>query len=220
MFKFFLFHLCLFIIVLNMQWSYALDNNSPGCAVDFNIKTNNFDQNSISYKDIDSMVRISAGDFVIVGIVAQNVSKLKLFQVKVIYSTEKLLFLRGNEDFIDIFNPNNSRYNLLKKTGENTIWISPTDNQGGCITLSSSISGKSDEIVAPDGSGFLSFLYFKVLKDNSTISITFTDVHYVDTDDNNTLIINHIPGIINFDIVQDKKIGISDIISIMHYLSQ
>jgi len=214
------FYVCIFFLVLKAQVSFAYENDSPGCAVDFNIHTNNYDQNVVTQNDIDSRIRITAGKLLILGIVAQNVTKLKFFQVKVHYSYENLNFLRGDEDFIDIFNPNNSRYNLLKKNGESTLWISPTDSPKGCITLSSSISGNSNEIMAPDGSGFLGFLYFKVLNNDSTIFIILSDVHYVDIYKKDTLVVQHIPGIINFDIIQDKKIGISDVISIMNYLSR
>jgi len=67
---------------------------------------------------------------------------------------------------------------------------------------------------------FLGFLNFQVIEDSKNIQLTLSDVYYLDINDNNTKVENFINANINFDIVDDGKIGLSDVLSMMKYLSK
>ena len=195
---------------------YSSDSTAPGCAIDFNVETHNFEPD-LSRQDINSWTYVSAGQFIWVGVVAQNVSNIKLYQVKLSYPQEYFRFVEGSKNYEDQSSP---RFNLLIKNNGEMLWMTPTEEIKGCITLANTLTGKPDENVAPEGSGFLGFLKFKVLKDVSNQRMTLSEVIYQDIYENNISVKNLVHGVINFDIDGSKKLDLPDVISIMKSLAE
>ncbi len=165
-------------------------NSSAGCAVDMNMNTINYDDD-ITGKDIEKSAEAHKNDEKYVVIAGQKVSNLDTYQVEVHFDTSRLQFMEGYED-----NAFNGIYNLLKKNGGTTVGFQAVEDTPGIVNISNTLSGNNiDE--APEGSGILGILKFKVIDDNPANSLTLRNVHFIDSFGNDNYITALINGVFN-----------------------
>jgi len=127
----------------------------------------------ISTETIDPMVQASEDDEVWVGIVAQQVTNLHTFQVDVSFPPEGTAFVEGAED-----NLGEGPNNFLKSQGGRTINLSAVETDDGTANVFNGLRGSNcDE--APDGSGHIGFLKFRVLSSDSDIKLEPNNVAFM-----------------------------------------
>jgi len=190
----------------------------PGIAVDFNIQTRDYDD-GISLKDIESTISIKTNDEVWLAIVAQNVVNLDTYQVEITFDPDRLEFINGMEE-----NPFSDIHNLLKKNGGSTIGFQAVERNPGVVNVSNSLTLENvDE--APEGSGIIGLLRFKVIDTLPDNSISLINVHFMDTYQNDFLVTNTINAVINpgsiikGDYNNDGKLDLSDVIIALQILT-
>ena len=170
---------------------------SAGCAIDLNfLSTRNYNQNSISTTDIESSAHIELNQEFFMAVVAQNVNDLKLFKASLLYNPEEFQYISSHENFTF---PSDTINNFLKKEGGTTLWMEYPHNTPGELVLCSSILGSIEKNEAPDGSGIIAFVKFKLLSDKKNMNITLSDVHFVDINNNDVQIEYLINAVINPD---------------------
>jgi hypothetical protein len=151
------------------------DFYGAGLALDMNTDTRNY-LNVFSYQDIEATAPGSAGigDEIWVAVVAQNVTNLDTYQAEVTFDPLKLDYLGGIED-----NPVSGIYNLLKKNGGTTVGfqaIEQCPDNCGVINISNALTAETTA-VAPEGTGILALLNFRVL---NVASLGLSNVFFVD----------------------------------------
>ncbi|MCP4105962.1 MAG: hypothetical protein GY749_10560 [Desulfobacteraceae bacterium] len=200
------------ILIFGTYPAWAGPNSSAGCALDMDYTTHDYDPH-ISSKDIETAITAQANDEIWVAVVAQNVINLDTYQAEVDFDIKCLEFMEGYED-----NPLGGIDNLLKKNGGTSVGFSVTEKRPGTINIANSLIG-DDETEAPEGSGIIALLKFKVLDCTSDHRMTLSDVNYLDsggTDDSITAFINSgSPGDVN----RNGKIGIEDAVYILQIVS-
>ncbi|WP_207681084.1 PKD domain-containing protein [Desulfonema magnum] len=132
----------------------------------------------ISTETIDPMVQASEDDEVWVGIVAQQVANLNLFQLDVKFPPEETAFVEGAED-----NPGEGPDNFLKSQGGETIGLSAVETDDGTANVVNGVEGDNCD-KAPDGSGHIGFLKFRVLGSDSDITLEPNNVAFMDCENN------------------------------------
>jgi len=193
-----------------------------GCAIDLNISTRGYDDNTISQEGIESSIELATNNTIVVGVVAQNAVNLNGYNVVIDFDKDELEYVKAYQDYEDI--------NFLKKNNPNmTLWI-PNLLSEGRLQLSNQIFRQDNhsEIVV-SGSGLIGFVEFKKLTDAEDVRIELINVIFmeyiegqisdepIDITKLSNAVIN---ANINFDIVDDGKIGLSDVLSMMKYLSK
>lgn len=119
-------------------------------------------------------------DYFWVAVVAQNVQDLDTYQVEVSYNPSELEFVMGVED-----NPASEITNLLKQNGGTTVGFQAVERIPGTVNMANALSGK-DCNEAPDGSGVLGLLKFRILDtdSDSDIQLILENVFFNDCNDN------------------------------------
>ena len=151
------------------------DFYGAGVALDMNTDTRDY-LDVFSYQDIEATAPGNAGigDEIWVAVVAQNVTNLDTYQVEVTFDPLKLDFLGGIED-----NTISGIYNILKKNGGTTVGFQAVElcpDNCGVVNISNALDGVSTA-VAPEGSGVLALLNFRVL---NVASIGLSNVFFQD----------------------------------------
>ena len=151
------------------------DFYGAGVALDMNTDTRDY-LDVFSYQDIEATAPGNAGigDEIWVAVVAQNVTNLDTYQVEVTFDPLKLDFLGGIED-----NTISGIYNILKKNGGTTVGFQAVElcpDNCGVVNISNALDGVSTA-VAPEGSGILALLNFRVL---NVASIGLSNVFFQD----------------------------------------
>ena len=160
--------------------AWAGPNSSAGCALDLDYATHNYDS-GITAENIESVITAEAGDEIWVAVVAQDVSNLDTYQAEVEFDPDHIAFVEGYED--EAFG---GVENLLKKNGGTTIGFQAVENTPGKVNIANTLT-KSDTAEAPEGSGIIALLKFKVLGED--IRLTLSNVRYMDSEGSNEPIV-------------------------------
>ncbi len=177
------------LIMLFPYINYGAENSTAGCSLDMDYVTRSYDP-FISNKDIESRITAHPDQIVNVAVVAQGVKNLDTYQIEITYNSYNLQFVAGYEDFsmlgID---------NLLKKNGGRTIGFQAVKESEGSINITNTLTGKNTD-EAPEGSGIIAIIKFKVLNYNKT-ELRIANVHFLDSSQHTDIIVNKNDGIIN-----------------------
>jgi len=154
--------------------AWAGNNESAGCALDLDYTTRNY-QPDIDVNDIESTVNAQTGEEIYVSIVAQNVTNLDTYQVELTFDPSRLELIQVFEEipFIEI-------KNFLKKNQGQTVGFQNVVKSPGLINIANSLVGK-DTSEAPEGTGIIAIVKFKVLDDQSNNTIELSNVFYADS---------------------------------------
>ena len=179
------------IFIFGTAPAWAGPNSSAGCALDLNYETRNYDA-GITSKDIETAIEGKVGDEIWVGVIAQNVSNLDTYQAEVLFEADRLSYVEGYED-----NTFAGIKNLLKINGGTTIGFQAVENTPGKVNIANALTG-SNKDQAPEGSGIIALLKFKILSCGSDIPLTLSNVKYMDSDGSNEpLVIDEIVSFTN-----------------------
>ena len=170
--------------------SYAGPNSSAGCALDMDYPTRGYDS-GISTTDIESSIEAAANDEIWIAVVAQNVNNLDTYQVEVSFDTNRMAFLGGFEE-----NPSEGIYNLLKTNGGISIGFQAVENVAGIVNIANALVG-TDTKEAPEESGIIALLKFKILDDNANNKLILSNVHYLDSGGTDDPITNLMNAVVN-----------------------
>jgi len=174
---------------LNADFSLVIPDICPksGLALDMYLSDDiPYDQTAVSYVGIEEETPriMESGEYVYIGVVAQNVTNLDTFQFDITYDSEKLNFVTASEKDNQGTIPS-----LLDINGGKTIGFMPR-NINDRITIANSLIGTScDE--APEGSGIIAFLVFEVIDSSGDKVLTIENVSFQnDCDEKNESIEN------------------------------
>ncbi len=146
--------------------AWAGPNASAGCALDMNIETDDYDS-EISSKNIELSVTAEVGDVIWVGVVAQNVTNLNIYELKVKFDSGRLEF-QPQED--------QCKGDFLESEGGTATGL--CDLTEGTVDIYYALQG-DDPDKAPDDSGIIVRLKFKVLDSKPDNDLTLSDVRYM-----------------------------------------
>jgi hypothetical protein len=180
----------LLLCMLSPPVIHAGPNASAGCALDMDYTTRVYDP-GITTTDIESSSEAAANDEIWIAVVAQNVTNLDTYQVEVSFDTNRMAFLGGLEE-----NPSEGIYNLLKNNGGATIGFQAVEHVPGTVNIANALVG-ADTAEAPEGSGMIALLHFKVLDNNSNNQLTLSNVHYLDSEHTDDPIVTLMHGVMN-----------------------
>ncbi|QTA86944.1 cohesin domain-containing protein [Desulfonema magnum] len=156
--------------------SRSSDSDTPaGCALDMNYATSYYDD-EISSKDIDSTVIAEKGAEIVAAVVAQNVTNLDTYQLLITFDPDRMMFIEAYED-----SPDGEVQNFLKKNSGETLGFQAVEQIPGTINIANALAGR-DTGKAPDGSGIIAFLKFKILDNASNNWLKFHSVNYLNSD--------------------------------------
>ncbi|KPA17769.1 conserved hypothetical protein, secreted [Candidatus Magnetomorum sp. HK-1] len=157
--------------------SWAENNQMAGCALDLDYTSRNYISKNFE-TDIDSTAHIQTGEEILILVVGQNVSNLDTYQVIINYNPSNIEFIKAYEDY-----PLDGIHNLLKQNKGETLGIRAKVLSPGKINITNSLIG-NDTSEAPEGSGVLCVLKFKMLNHQTKTSIRLSNVYFVDSDVN------------------------------------
>jgi len=175
--KSFIFFVSLIFLVLLSNHSWAGPNKVAGCAVDMDITTIDYDQ-IISQKDIEQNIEGNTNE-IWIGIIAQDVINLDTYTVEVSFDPDRLQFIQGAEE-----NPFGGIGNILKKNRGKSIGfqVGLKDNNLKDTVVIANALAYSNKEEAPEGSGFLALLQFRIIDNKPNNFISLQQVSYVDSD--------------------------------------
>ncbi|MDM8514664.1 Ig-like domain-containing protein [Desulfobacterales bacterium HSG16] len=142
-----------------------------GCAIDLYYITHEYDQMT-SLKDIDSIKRAKAGDEIELAVVARNVTDLDTYQFDIEFDADHMIFIEKYEKVADV-------QGFFEKNGGRMIRMPVIDDVPGVVSIAGTLAGNSEE-EAPDGSGIISFLKFKIINDDIDKKISLANVVFLD----------------------------------------
>lgn len=176
-----------------MRGDSVIIPSSAGVAIDLDYMTRNYIQKSVSSTDIETSQDININTEKWIAIVAQNVSDLDSYQVEVSFDASRLEFIFGvEEDAIG------GVFNLLKRNSGNTSGFKASNTEMGIVTISNTLVG-SDTNIAPEGTGLIALLKFKVLDESSNNTITVSNTNYTNSYGNTQLISHYTNAVFNLD---------------------
>jgi uncharacterized repeat protein (TIGR01451 family) len=146
-------------------------------SLDMDISTRNYDD-TISSTDIEQTIFVPENDEAWIAVVAQGVTNLDTYQVEVSFDTEKVEFIEGVED-----NPSEGIENLLKKNGGETTGFQAVENISGTVHIENALA-QQDCDDAPEGTGIIALLKFRVLDTNQDNQLTLGNTFFTDCNDN------------------------------------
>jgi len=165
--------------------------NYAGAAIDLDLSTTNYDP-IISDTDIESTRNVLKNETILIGVVAQGVKDLDTYQVEVVFDPACLKFIQGYEDY----QPRNI-INVLNNNGGTTVGFKCIETNPGRINIANALAG-NDTGDAPDGSGIIAILKFKILSCNNSepIEILLENVFFQNSSGNNRPINNLTNGLL------------------------
>ena len=166
------------IFLMGISPAWAGPNSSAGCAPDLDYETRAYDP-EISEKDIEARTQASIGDEIWVAVVAQNVTNLDTYQAEVTFDPDNIAYLEGYED-----NSFSGITNLLKNNAGTTIGFQAVENTPGTVNIANTLIG-SDTDQAPEGTGIIALLKFRVIGGSSDVPLTLSNVKYMDSEGSN-----------------------------------
>jgi len=171
--------ICLIILMFS-GIGYAGSNSTAVCGLDMNLNTAN----------IESDIAASVNDIITVAVVAGGVSNLDTYQAEVRYDRASLEFIEGYEDV-----PMLGVKNFLKSKGGTTLGFQAIEKEPGTVNIANTLTG-TDTAQAPEGSGILAVIKFRVLKEGKG-KISLVNVNFVDSSQNKDVVTNTTDGKIN-----------------------
>ena len=150
-------------------------NIDAACAIDMHYGTLAYDNDAISVLGIESSACGFVNEDIWFFIVAINVNNLDTFQAQVNFDPARLQFLGGAED-----NAYEGVPNLLKKNGGTTMGFQAKQTSPGVVNIADSLIGDDPE-EAPEGSGVIALLNFRVLDNDLQNAVSLSDVYFIDT---------------------------------------
>jgi hypothetical protein len=164
-----------------MAW--AESNTEAGCALDFNYTTRQYDT-AVSQTDIESTIMATSGDQLMIAVLAQNVKNLDTFQAIINFDPLLLQFIGAyNEISID------EKFNLLTINGGSAPFFMSSIEAPGTLNISNALAG-NDTNEAPEGTGIIAFVKFKVLDDNINNILSLSNVFFMDSSGAKDAILN------------------------------
>jgi len=207
-----------FLLLSSNVW--AGSNISAICMIDMDMSTFSYD--GITLNDVETGISAGNGNIVRIGILAHNVVNLYGYEIRLKYNSEKLQFIRGIEG-----DPSKGLNNILKKEdGAEISWMPPTVIIPGTVSISNSLKGTPSESIAPEGSGILAIIEFKLLSNRPDNGIMISNAQFVDVqgagDNQQADNITHLfHGMINpiGDVDGNGMLQLTDAINILKILS-
>ncbi|RKZ47086.1 MAG: hypothetical protein DRQ58_07430 [Gammaproteobacteria bacterium] len=144
-----------------------------GLALDMDISTTDYESTDPD-SEIESQISACKEDEIWIAVAALGVTNLDTYQVEASFDTDKLEFLEGAEE-----NPMGGINNLLKKNGGTTTGFLAVENTPGTVNISDTLTG-TDCNQAPEGSGALALLKFRVLDGDPDAALTLGNVFFLD----------------------------------------
>jgi len=148
--------------------------------MDMDISTTDYEEPT----QIETEVPACKADEIWIAVAATDVINLDTYQVEVSFDTTRLQFMEGAED-----NPLGGIYNLLKKNGGKTTGFLAVEDTPGTVNISNTLTGEDCD-QAPEGSGLLALLKFKVLTTGSDAELTLGNAFFIDCAGNNASVSN------------------------------
>jgi uncharacterized repeat protein (TIGR01451 family) len=142
-------------------------------SLDMDPSTRNYDD-TISSKDIEQTIFVPENNEAWIAVVAQGVTDLDTYQVEVSFDTERVAFIEGVED-----NPFEGIENLLKKNGGDTVGFQAVETIAGTVNIANALT-YTDCDQAPEGTGILALLKFRVLDTDPDNYLTLGNVFFID----------------------------------------
>ncbi len=155
---------------------HAGKNKNAGCGIDLGPETRNYDDH-VSKRDIETVIDAAAGDVVTATVVVQGVVDLDTYQVEIAFDPEKLELLQVSKDA-----PVSGFENILESKGGQCLGYESVDESGGVVNIANSLVGR-DSAQAPDGSGVIAVLRFKILDDRPAF-LNLENVVFMDSASN------------------------------------
>ena len=152
---------------------HASQISTVACRLDMNIQTTSYGPEGSSI-EIEPEIIAYMNDTITVAVVAQGVTDLDTYQVEIQFDPQSLKFIKGYEDV-----PSLGIQNVLKSSGGTTIGFMAFEKTPGTINIANALVGKNTH-QAPDGSGILAVLRFKVLSDK-TSELVLKNIYFVDS---------------------------------------
>ncbi|KPA11347.1 conserved hypothetical protein, secreted [Candidatus Magnetomorum sp. HK-1] len=175
--------------------------SASGVALDLNFNTRKYNE-TVSDQDIESSISASLNDEIWIAVVAQGSKNLDTLQVEVQFDSSKLEFSKGAED-----NAFGGISNHLKKNNGETVGFQAIESSPGIVNIANALAG-SDDSVAPEGSGIIALLNFKLLSQDLENKLTLQNVVFIDSKGSSTKINQLMNGCINccpqWDFVRDE----------------
>jgi alpha-tubulin suppressor-like RCC1 family protein len=163
----------LFIIVCFLQIyscpAIAGTNSNAVCILDLDYST----------PEIESEQSINANSEIWIAVIAQDVQNLDGYQVEIVYDSKRMQFKSGIED-----NSMAGITNLLKINGGTTVGFQAQEKSDGRINISNALAG-NDINQAPEGSGIIAIIQFKVLDSQSDNTLTLSNVNFLNSQQEN-----------------------------------
>ena len=172
-------------------WQIDEEPIFSGVALDLDISSMNYDQFEITVTDIDSTVTAGMDDEIIIAVVAQNVTNLDTYQVEINYDYALIAFVEAYED-----NPMGGITNFLKSNGGTTIGFQAVETTPGTVNIANALVG-SDPDEAPDGSGIIALIKFRVLSTDCDNELSLSNVYYIDSSGVNRFISSTMNAVVN-----------------------
>lgn len=182
----------------------------PGCALDLDYTTRDYHGNKT--KDIESAIMAEANSEIWVAVVAQSVINLDTYQVDVNFNPDRMTFIEGIED-----NAFEGISNFLKANGGTTVGFMAVEKSPGVVNIANSVVGNNPE-EAPDGSGIIALLKFKILDSAPNNHLTLSNVDYLDSQGSQSSGINVIDAYINHSYLENVIIVLQIMTSIDSYI--
>jgi len=145
---------------------------TAGAAIDLSMASQQYSNDNI-YQDIDSQIIAQTGQDIHLGIVAFGVENLDTYQIEIVYDPNQIAYVKNSE----------SEGSFLQKNDGQTIGFQMTEIKPGILNLVASLIG-SDSHQAPDGTGLLANMAFKILPtsdSNDEIFLRLSNVYYINS---------------------------------------
>jgi len=147
--------------------------SAAGISIDMDYSTINY-QSVVASQDIENTISSSIDNEKWIVIVGQNVSNLDTYQIEINFDPDRLEFLFAIES-----NPAAGIENLLMKNNGNTLGFQAVEYLSGTVNIANSLIGEDCDI-APENSGILALLKFRILDEDVENHLQLNNVYFVD----------------------------------------
>ncbi len=166
--------LILILIVFLPATVLSGPNRNAGCALDANPETADYAQ-TVSSENIETSIKARPGEIVAIAAVAQGTSDLDTYQIEVRYDPQVLEFVKTPKTNLVV-----GTVNFLGSKGGTCFGFESVDPEKGTINVSNSIAGNIGTH-APEGSGTISVLHFRILQ-NKPAKLKLENVVFMASD--------------------------------------
>ncbi|PID73230.1 MAG: hypothetical protein CSB33_04730 [Desulfobacterales bacterium] len=145
-----------------------------------------WNENGISRDAIETEITAEKNDEILVAALALHAVDLDAWQLDVLFDPAELEFVEGYEETPDL-------PNFLKSKGGATLWMPPVETAPGKVRLAATLIGSHLE-EAPDGSGVIALLKFRVVEIADKTSAALSDVRFLDSERDHDIIADTMGG--------------------------